>query len=149
MTMQELLRRAEKLDTDKVINEAFDESTEDFAEKNREQLFTGQTKAGGKITYKYRNNKYARVKNQMNPIPGLGTPDLKVTGSFYRGIRADVSGDVIQVQSTDEKGKDLEAKYADIFGLGGEFKSSFLNDGLGPRIQQKITTLVGLKFGKL
>lgn len=143
LTLPALYNRVKNLNTDEVITDSFTESTTAFEEENRKQLFEGQAKTG-EITKKYKNNKYARVKNEMNPLPGLGTPDLKVTGAFYRGIRVEVSGETLNIKSTDSKGPDLEAKYKDIFGLGGVYKKEFLDTTLRPKILKKISTLTGL-----
>ncbi len=62
----------------------------------------------------------------MNSNPGYGNPDLFVTGEFYAGIEAKVNGNIISVDSVDEKGPALKEKY-NPFGLGGPFKLDFIN----------------------
>lgn len=146
MTIRGLYNKVKKFDTQKAIDNAFESTVDELADQNKKQLFEGYDKTGEKIKRKYRSNKYARVKNEMNPLPGLGTPDLKVTGSFYRGIRVDYSGGTLRTKSTDEKGDDLEAKYDNIYGLGGEFKKDFVNDSLRPALNSGITSAIGLKF---
>ena len=84
----------------------------------------------------------------MNPLPGLGTPDLKVTGAFYSGIRVDYNSGVLTTKSSDEKADELEKKYQDIYGLGGNFKKGFIKNSLRPALNKEITSLTGLKFGK-
>lgn len=148
MTIKGLYRKVEQIDNDKIIGNAFESTVDDLAEENKKQLFEGFDKTGEKISRKYSNNKYARVKNEMNPLPGLGVPDLKVTGAFYRGIRVDYQGGKLITASSDEKGTDLEEKYADIYGLGGEFKKEFIKNSLRPALNKEITAATGLKFGK-
>lgn len=146
LTIPKLLKKFQELNTDKIIDESFRESSDEFEKKNRAQLVTGQDKQGGKITPRYRNNKYARVKNELNPVPGLGVPDLKVTGAFHRGLRADLVGDTIKIESSDRKNEWLEPKYSGIFGLGGQFKTEFISQDLRPAIHGKISNFTGLKF---
>lgn len=136
------------MDISEVIQTAVSNTLDDLNEENKKQLFEGYDKTGEKITRKYRNNKYARVKNEMNPLPGLGVPDLKLTGAYYRGRKATLSGDVITVTSSDEKAEELEAKYPDINGLGGQFKKEYQVNSLSPEINKGITAVTGLKFGK-
>ena len=146
LTIPTLLKKFKALNTDKIIDESFQENSDKFEAKNRAQMLTGQNKQGDKISPRYRNNKYARVKNEMNPAPGLGVPDLKITGAFQRSLRADLVGDTIKIESTDRKNEWLEPKYRGIFGLGGEFKSAFISQDLRPVIHSKISNFTGLKF---
>ena len=145
-TIASLHRKFQRLNTDELIEDAFKEVAPELTEQNRQQMTAGQTKAGGKIGPSYRSNKYARVKNSFNPLPGLGTPDLRFSGSFYRGLRTDVSNGIVRIESSDTKSAALESKYLLIFGLGGSFKRSFLQNNLGPAVRQKITNFIGLKF---
>lgn len=147
-TIKGLYKRVKNFNPNKAIDEAFEQTVDELAEKNKEQLFEGKDKTGESISRRYRSQKYARVKSEMNPLPGLGVPDLKVTGAFYRGIRVDYQGGVLKTTSTDEKGPELEAKYEGIFGLGGEFKKQFIKDSLRPALNAEITKATGLKFSK-
>lgn len=147
-TIKSLSKKIQQLNTDAVIDTAFKQSTDELAVENKKQLFEGFDNTGEKIKRKYRSNKYARVKNQMNPLPGLGVPDLKVTGSFYNGIKVDYQSGVLTTEPSDSKGADLEEKYSGIFGLGGKFKNEFINKTLRPAINTQITAATGLKFGK-
>jgi hypothetical protein len=65
------------------------------------------------------------AKNSMNPLPGLGVPDLKLTGAFYRGFQTKVTPEAFSTSSTDEKNDALTAKY-DPFGLDQESKSEYI-----------------------
>lgn len=89
----------------------------ELADLNREQLMEGKDSEGNTLR-KYRRPRYARVKNEMNPVPGYGNPDLKLTGAFHRSIFADVEGKSILFDAKDSKVSDLAAKYGEsIFGL--------------------------------
>ena len=85
---------------------------------NREgQLYKGLDATGQKISPKYSRERYKRAKNRVNPLPGIGTPDLKLTGKFYSDFFLTAKNGVIDIFSSDEKADKLEAKYGDIFGL--------------------------------
>ena len=84
---------------------------------NRGRLLKGQDAQGQKITPDYSRVKYARAKNQMNQLPGIGTPDLKVTGKFYAEFYLTSQNGKFEIFSSDWKSKALSNKYGDIFGL--------------------------------
>lgn len=146
MTIVSLSAKFQTLDTNKIIQESLVETIPQFEASQKDQLYAGKTKKGTKIRPGYRNLKYAAAKAAMNPLPGFGTPDLKLTGSFYAGLDVEVGKDVFDIISKDEKGPMLENKYPDIFGLGTTYKSKYLSEGLGPVVRGKISDFTGLKF---
>lgn len=146
MTIVSLSDKFRSIDTDKIIQESLVETIPQFEKIQKEQLYAGKTKTGTPIKPTYRNKKYAAGKFAMNPLPGFGTPDLKLTGAFYNGIDVEVGKDVFDIISEDEKGPKLERKYPGIFGLGTTYKQEYLGNGLGPVLQNKITNFIGLKF---
>jgi len=89
------------------------------------QLLKGLTSKGKKISPKYKGAKYASKKNGMNSRPGMGTPDLKLSGDFHAGFIAIVNKDKYFLSSEDSQVQYLPEKYADIFGLTSknEFKA--------------------------
>jgi hypothetical protein len=109
----------------------------DFAIIQKDQLKQGVSATGGSFR-KYQNKAYAIKKNKMNPLPGLGNPDLKYTGSFYDGIFVNVSGDKITIGSHDEKAQMLEANYKNVFGLSPQEMEDFLYGKLRPVYRQNI-----------
>lgn len=146
MTISSLAENFRKLNTDKVIDESFRETTDSFEKLQKDQLKAGKTNKGDTIRPRYRSPKYARVKNEMNPLPGIGVPDLFLTGKFYSGIDAEPGRDVIDIISKDSKGPELENKYPNIFGLGTNFKKQYLEEDLRPKVMSKISSVTGLKF---
>lgn len=145
MGLLKLIENFKKLDVGKVSSEAMDAKKEFVADAQREQLKQGISSVGGTLR-KYRSAAYARKKNQMNPLPGLGNPDLKLTGAFYRGITASVNSGKIILKSTDEKSQSLEAKYGEdlIFGIYPEEKALFIAEHLKPEFNKRIRSEVGL-----
>ena len=85
---------------------------------NKDQLQKGQNKKGQKLSPKYSRVRYARAKAKVNPLPGFGTPDLKLTGRFYSDFFITAKNKEFTVFSSDEKADVLKSKYGeDIFGL--------------------------------
>jgi hypothetical protein len=146
MTIQGLLDKVNRLNTDSIIEQAFDDTASDFVANQKEQLESGFDRNGNRLR-KYASNTYARKKQAMNSKPGLGNPDLKLTGAFHRGIVMTANGNVVLTGSSDPKGPKLEEKYPTALGLGGPFKEAYLEDNLAPAIQRGITEVIGLKFG--
>lgn len=146
LTIPALTKRFRKLNTDKIITDSLKETVSDFEDIQRKQLMAGKTRTGSHIKPSYRNKKYAEAKSSMNPLPGLGVPDLRLTGAFYEGIDVEAGKEVFDIISKDEKGPELENKYRDIFGLGGAFKNEYTKEKLEPALKKKISKFTGLKF---
>jgi hypothetical protein len=136
-TIKGLLRRVEAANIDQALHDAFAESAEAIEEKNRQQLFEGYDKNGERLR-PYRSAKYARVKHEMNPLPGYGNPDFKVTGDFYRGIQVRVDGQVIVTELRDKKSDELLARDPDIAGVGGKYKKELIGETLQPAFNKEM-----------
>ena len=122
-TVNQLRSKLTALNVKDVSFHSVEETKEVIAEVQKEQMFQGLNAKGKKIG-RYRSNKYARAKNEMNPLPGLGIPDLKLTGAFYAKVETEVTQEAFRSFSTDEKNDELTSKY-DPFGLNKESKSEY------------------------
>lgn len=143
-TARALYRRAQKVDIDSAIQDAFLQNKEYFEEQNRKQLTAGFDKQGARLR-RYRSPKYARVKNAVNPLPGLGNPDLKVTGAFHRGIHiARFTPTALTLTSTNSKAENLLKSYPNVLGLGGTYKKDFINTRLRPAFIRNVRKPIGL-----
>lgn len=148
-TIGSMKRRFEKLDTDKIIDTVMQDSQEMIADKNAEQMHTGERKDGDTIRPEYRSPAYAELKHGQNPLPGEGIPDLRLTGAFYAGIYVKVVGDKIIYGSTDEKADKLEKKYGKaIWGLNIPFKAEVMQEKIRPGIKKGIFEGTGLMMKK-
>lgn len=122
-TAAEMLRRFEKVNLTELLGEVVAENPQLLTDLNRKQLKEGQNKEGRTLN-KYRSSSYAKRKNEMNPAPGLGNPDLYLTGAFQSSFVVDVRGDDVVFSAGDSKAPALEAKYGPaIFGLTDESKT--------------------------
>ena len=48
------------------------ETSDEITDLNKEQLLSGEDKESKRIRPKYKSPSYARKKNEMNSLPGLG-----------------------------------------------------------------------------
>jgi hypothetical protein len=114
-----------------------------IVEAQAEQLVSGSNADGGTFR-RYKDPRYAKMKNTLNPLPGLGNPDLKLTGAFHKGIYATVQDGRIVIGSSDNKAQWLEPNYKSIFGLNPQEMEDFLYGKLKPVYHQNI--LNSLKY---
>lgn len=103
---------------------------------NTDQLLSGLTPEGQKIVPKYSRIRYARAKNQFNPLPGFGTPDLKLTGKFHSDFFLTAKNKEFTLFSSDDKTGKLVEKYGqdNIFGLTVENNRIVNYEILAPRL---------------
>jgi hypothetical protein len=142
MTLLEMYSNTVTMDKDALIDECLEELKGRVVELNREQLESGLNVTGGRFR-QYRNRKYAGMKARMNPKPGYGNPDLKLTGDFWRAFRAEVKGG-LEVYSTDPKADDLESRYEGIYGLTADNLNELRADFL-ILFNEKLKVKIGLQ----
>lgn len=117
-----------RLNMPAVIKKSLETTQRDYLGQQKAQLHAGFGVDGKKIgeTHPYASVVYAKDKNQQNPLPGPGNPDLYLTGALYEGMKTTVGDTAIAVESTDEKFEDLEAGYPTAMaGLGGDYKRNY------------------------
>lgn len=87
--------------------------TEDSLLSNQtSQLIVDGLNKDGRNLKKYKKKEYSEFKNSMNPMPGLGNPDLKLTGAFLKALKLEiVNNKEYDIISTDSKYQDLRNKY--------------------------------------
>ncbi|MBS1988755.1 hypothetical protein JST56_07255 [Candidatus Dependentiae bacterium] len=136
------------IDLRKESTQAAADHEKELADLNRKQLYEKGETANGKKLKKYKNPKYARVKHQMNPLPGLGNPDFRLTGEFQESVFSDVRVDgKIIFDASDPKVEFLvERDGESIFGLQPENEKTAWADILKPPVVLKIAQLTGAKL---
>jgi hypothetical protein len=137
--IREVRERLERLKSnlDAIAEQSVYESRDEITHEQQEQLFEGSD-SRGKSFKQYYDPEYARMKNIVNPIPGYGYPDLKLTGAFYEGIYTRVVNGKIVIGSTDSKAAELEKKYKYVFGLNPDEMTAFLYNTLKPVYQKNV-----------
>ena len=123
-TLQRNVERVVDNFTELVLDSAMAHS-DVIADLNVQQLEEGKRIDGNSIIPEYQSDVYAKAKKSIGAKPPIGTPDLKLTGSFHSGIYADKRGSYIYTYSSDEKADRLNAKYRKIFGLTFDSKIYF------------------------
>lgn len=111
-TVSEMVKRLTELNIDGLAKQSLGINSNVMTDLIKEQLTSGYS-AKGKIKPKYRNPTYARMKSEMNALPGNGTPDLRLTGAFYNSIQVDIGGQDVEFLATDSKSESLTEKYGD------------------------------------
>lgn len=145
-TILSLLKRFEAIDTDKICVETMEESTGAIAEKNKEQLFSGENAEGSEIKPGYTPFTIAIKQSKGQPTDRV---TLRDTGSFYQGIYVNVQNEQIVSGSTDVKTLKLLDKYGnEIFGLNDRFKIEVIRETVRPLFNDKIENATGLKINK-
>lgn len=160
LTFAALLRKIGSLDTDKIIDQAIDNTLEVISDKNKEQLLAGKSKQGIDIFPSYLDDPYFKSKESAqrysdwkdritpNKERKSGTPNLFIDGTYHKSRTLKRDGDVLQFGAT-FLGQEIEAKYGNqIDGLGGHFKKEYQDESLRPALNSLITNATGLKFGK-
>ena len=140
MTVAQYARNIKALRSEifNIIVESIEETLNEAIELNKSQLFENSMDRKGKKLRQYRSKDYARKKNMMNPLPGLGSPDLFDTGKFFDSFDAQIVGQSVLFYATDSKTGSLIEKYgSDIFGLTNEAKG-YYRETLMPIIIKKI-----------
>lgn len=119
MTVLEAYELVKAVDIDWLLDETLSAISNRVIELNTFQLDYGLNAKGGRFQ-SYKTQRYATKKNKMNPRPGFGNPDLKLTGAFWAALKTDIRAGVMDIYSTDHKAEFLSDRYASIYGLTEE-----------------------------
>lgn len=109
---------------------------------NTRQMFAGKDSQGQPLGG-YRNQQYAAFKNYLNPAPGFGVMDWKLTGKLYNEWYVDTSKFPIQFGSTDEKYATLKQQNEEAAGLD-QTSLETLRQDIKPDIQELFRSLLRL-----
>lgn len=100
-----------------IVEDAILSTDIELIEVNQNNLLRGLNALGVKITPAYKNDAYARRKQQKNSLPPYGTPDLYRTGSFHEKIEFHIQGRRLVWEDSDSKAPDLLKKYGSVLGV--------------------------------
>jgi len=109
MNLKTLNQKLQSLNVLTIASETLSEHTGEMADELRSQLYAGRDNLDQSLR-QYRSSEYAQMKHGMNPLPGLGNPDLYLTGATHRSIRMAVNGQMVVTLVTDIH--DLEKRYS-------------------------------------
>lgn len=146
-TIAAVLNRVKSIDIKSIAQTSIVETKEAIADLNAEQMFVGLRSDGSEILPSYSKLTIQIKKEKGQPTDRV---TLRDTGSFYEGIKVDVSGDRLNITSTDEKTEKLNKKYSkskgNIFGLSDRFKREYLNNNLRKVFKNKVEKATNLKM---
>ena len=108
---------------EELVIESAMELKSSLADLNVKQMEEGTGSDDKPIRPEYQNKNYAKSKKSIGSKAPLGTPDLKLTGSFHSGVEAIKKGKAIVMWSTDEKTEKLDRKYPKALGLNKKSKT--------------------------
>lgn len=144
-TTTDIIERLQGMNLQELLTESILETAEQYVDLNTAQLYQGKDGDGQPISPQYAWDTYAAEKNQMNPTPGYGIPDLKLTGAFYRGYTLQVEGDEVIKDSDVEYADDLFTKYGNQIGELDEVNhDEYVNGEMAPVFYDKVRELTGL-----
>lgn len=147
-TIRAMLTKFQTLDLESEIPKIIERTGDAIIKRNQDQLIHGLTAKGEEIEPGYYFQQYSLQKQAQNPLPGLGVPDLRLTGDFYKGFNLKVTQDTFEVDSTDEKAFALQYKYGEyIFGLTKENKTLYATKEFYDEFKSYITSKTGISFG--
>jgi hypothetical protein len=150
-----LIKKFEALTFDEVAAQSVDQTKDKIVSENLDQLYAGKNSTGQDITPSYFNDpyfksqesaqRYSDWKDKITPSQKRksGTPNLYINGAYHKSINVIVQGLNIRYDSSFSEASQIENKYDNLYGLGGEFKRAYL-DILQPVFIGKIKALVGL-----
>jgi len=128
-------------------------------EANKDQLYDGKLSTGEDISPTYLEDPYFKSKESAqrysdwkdeitpNKRRKKGVSNLFINGAYYASIQVQAKGGGLLYRSSFTDAADIESKFSlDVYGLGGEYRDSFLEDNLVPEWQQRIESETGLKF---
>jgi hypothetical protein len=125
MNIDQLISNVESLDIKGLIRESVDENRDELIRLQKDQMLHGYDSLGKRIG-KYKNKKYAIKKHALNPLPGLGFKDEKLTGSFQNEIFIDARNEGVVFSSLDEKTPDIiDREGENIFGLNEAYQTLY------------------------
>ena len=128
----------ESLDTEKIVIETMQESTDTLADLNAEQINTG-LKADGSEMPDYSFRSVFQYGKQPGPIR------LRDTGAWQAGLYAKVQGDKVLFENTDGKDQMLTDRYGEnIKGLSEKYKAEAIREKVRPVFKNKIEQATGL-----
>lgn len=146
-TILNMLNKVKSVNLRDQVPVIIEDTKETAIDLNRLQLYSMSQDKNEMSLLMYRSPSYATYKNQRNPKPGLGHPDLFLTGSFQGKMFMTVEKETFNISSKDSKTFDLVKQYGDdIFGLSLKSKQIYANTVVYDGIKRYITGKTGLKF---
>ena len=158
-TVANLLRKFQTLNPDAVSERAVAQTKDQLLTINKRQLFDGKLRTGQDLSPTYLEDPYFKTpaaaqrysdwKDRITPNPKRkkGVANLFIDGTYHGSIEITVDGDIIHYGSTFAHADAIEAEFTEnIYGVGGEYKSEYLDGSLRPAFKGLMEAATGLKL---
>lgn len=83
-----------------ILAAAMEKHKEELIFLNQQQLYERGTDGEGKKLKRYKNKSYAKKKHRLNPLPGLGVPDLFLKGNLLDSMTLKTQGESFNINSS-------------------------------------------------
>lgn len=144
-TTRDIIERLQGLNLQELLTESIEETAAQYVDLNTAQMYQGKDGDGQSIAPQYGSESYANEKNQMNPTPGYGIPDLRLSGAFYRGYKVRVEGQDLVKDSDVPYADELFNKYGNAIGQLDEVNhEEYVEQELAPVLYDKVREQTGL-----
>ena len=138
--IKKIISGIKSLDIKQMLYEVLDQTDTILTDLNKEQLYSGFDSEGQRLS-EYKQKEYSLFKNELNPAPGLGNPDLYVTGAFYDSFKIRIESNKVLFLADDSKALELISKYGNaILGLSENNLGIYLKNYLQPMMTEKLKT---------
>lgn len=146
-TALELLNDIKAFDLMATVTDVIQKTNDGYIEKQQAQMLEGKGKNRNIGRYWNPTGVYAQFKSSLNPLAGLGNVDLRLTGAFFDGMELKLTGQDIDIFSTDSKAGDLTEKYGgQIWGLNEKRQNEYNEEVFLPALGDEIEKQTGLKM---
>jgi len=142
----DMIEQVQNFDVDENIEEVVNEHEDEITIYNKQQLFNKGQGADGSQLKEYASATYAKYKNKKNPNPGLGIPDIKLTGETYDRMFAKMDKNTLEISSTTDYTPKLEESRPNIFGLDEQSEDLAGEQVIEPELQKKLRDKIGVEL---
>lgn len=143
VTVNAMRERWKKVKIETLMNESFEETADDYADTNADQMYAGKLNDGEKIEPPYTPLTKKIKKRKGQPTNRV---TLRDTNDFQNQLTATRQGKKIKIKSPVEYAKHLEKKYTkNIYGLNDKYRAKYQPIFYGV-MKSKVTGMTGLKF---
>ncbi len=100
MSPKQLFEHLQNFDPVAAAAQYVDAQPQALLDALQQQLRTTGEDAQGHKLKPYKDKKYAAMKHGMNPKPGMGVPDLYLSGRLYKNMQVQDKGNGYEIVST-------------------------------------------------
>jgi hypothetical protein len=156
-SFKSLITKFESLNTDAICKSAMNQTKGALLRENKLQLYAGKLRTGQDLYPTYLDDpyfssreaaqKYSDFKDRITPNPERkkGVPNLFIIGTFYASIDIEIGADFVEYESDFQGFPSIKQEFSgNIFGLGGKYKTAYLNNSLRPALLSGIRKIIKL-----